>query len=179
MHREAADDPAVSSVDAASPPVGGAADPGERPVAAVILRFAGARYAVEMSTVAEVVPVPRVTRVPGGPLWLSGVVNWRGRVLPVIDLRPMVGATMSPLPTSARLVVLAVDDIEAGLVADMVPGLLECPADSVTQTPATAAAGIAGLVRGIVELDGPVALLDTAAVLRLRDQLSAMRRRSG
>ena len=53
----------------------------------VIVRFGSSRYAVAMSSVAEVVPVPVTSRVPGCPRWLAGVVNWRGRVLPVIDPR--------------------------------------------------------------------------------------------
>jgi purine-binding chemotaxis protein CheW len=146
------------------------------PIDGVILRFAGARYAVDMSSVAEVVPVPVLTRVPGAPAWLSGVVNWRGRVLPIADLRPLVGAPLSPLPTSARLVVLAEDDVELGLVADMVPGLLDCTSSDVEPIPATIATGIAPLVRGVVDVDGPVALLATEAVLRLREQLPTARR---
>jgi purine-binding chemotaxis protein CheW len=157
------------------------ADPAEvdehvAPIGGVILRFAGARYAVDMAHVAEVVPVPALTRVPGSPAWLSGVVNWRGRVLPVVDLRPLVGAPLSPLPTSARLVVLAVDDVEVGIVADMVPGLLDCDPSALEPIPATIATGIAPLVQGVVDVDGPVALLTTEAVLRLRDQLPAARR---
>jgi purine-binding chemotaxis protein CheW len=149
------------------------------PIDGVILRFAGARYAVDMSSVAEVVPVPPLTRVPGAPNWLSGVVNWRGRVLPVIDLRPLVGGNLSPLPTSARLVVLSEDDIEVGVVADMVPGLLSCDPSQLEVVPATISTGIAPLVRGVVDVDGPVALLATDAVLRLRDQLPTARRIAG
>jgi purine-binding chemotaxis protein CheW len=149
------------------------------PIGGVILRFAGARYAVDMASVAEVVPVPVMTRIPGGPAWLSGVVNWRGRVLPVIDLRPLVGAALSPLPTSARLVVLAEGDIEVGVVADMVPGLLNCDPRDLEPIPGTIATGIAPLVRGVVDVDGPVALLATEAVLRLREQLPAARRAAG
>jgi len=142
----------------------------------VILRFSGARYAIDMADVAEVVPVPVMTRIPGSPAWLSGVVNWRGRVLPVVDLRPLVGAPLSPLPTSARLVVVAQDDIEVGLVADMVPGLLSCQPNDIEPIPATVATGIAPLIEGVVDVDGPVALLATEAVLRLREQLPAARR---
>ena len=174
-----ADGPSVESVlnevDAAEGALKDEADP----IGGVILRFAGARYAVDMSSVAEVVPVPPLTRVPGSPLWLSGVVNWRGRVLPVADLRPLVGAGLSPLPTSARLVVIAEDDIELGVVADMVPGLLHCDTNQLEAVPATIATGIAPLVRGVVDVDGPVALLATDAVLRLRDQLPTARRIGG
>lgn len=159
--------------------VEGAAEEAGEPVDAVILRFAGARYAVDMASVAEVVPVPQLTRVPGAPAWLSGVVNWRGRVLPVVDLRPLVGASLSPLPTSARLVVLAEEDIEVGIVADMVPGLLHCETEQLEPVPATITTAIASLVRGVVDHDGPVAVLSTDAVLRLREQLPAARRVAG
>lgn len=169
-------------VESLTSPVGAvehAIDDDAAPIDGVILRFAGARYAVDMASVAEVVPVPVLTRIPGGPPWLSGVVNWRGRVLPVIDLRPLVGAALSPLPTSARLVVLAEGDIEVGVVADMVPGLLECHPRDLEPIPGTIATGIAPLVRGVVDVDGPVALLATDAVLRLREQLPAARRSTG
>ena len=152
------------------------ADEDVAPIGGVILRFAGARYAVDMASVAEVVPVPDMTRVPGAPAWLSGVVNWRGRVLPVVDLRPLVGAPLSPMPTSARLVVVAEDDIEVGIVADMVPGLLDCDPSELEPIPATISTGIAPLVQGVVDVDGPVALLATDALLRLREQLAAARR---
>ena len=93
-----------------------------------------------------------------------------------MDLRPLVGAPLAPLPTSARLVVLSEDDVECGLVADMVPGLLDCDPRSLEPMPATASSGIGPLVRGVIDDGGPVALLDTAAVLRLRDQLPTARR---
>ena len=165
----------VSQPEAAEGPVEDDTDP----IGGVILRFAGARYAVDMSSVAEVVPVPVLTRVPGAPSWLSGVVNWRGRVLPVVDLRPLVGANLSPLPSSARLVVLSEDDVEVGVVADMVPGLLNCDPSQLEAVPATISTGIAPLVRGVVDVEGPVALLATEAVLRLRDQLPTARRIAG
>jgi purine-binding chemotaxis protein CheW len=174
-----ADGLSVESVAGALAAVEAVTDEEADPIGGVILRFAGARYAVDMSSVAEVVPVPVLTRVPGSPPWLSGVVNWRGRVLPVIDLRPLVGAALSPLPTSARLVVISEDDIEVGLVADMVPGLLHCDTDQLEAVPATIATGIATLVRGVVDVDGPVALLATEAVLKLRDQLPTARRIAG
>ena len=116
-----ADDLGVETLDTGQMIMADDASTGEA-IGGVILRFAGARYAVDMGNVAEVVPVPATTRVPGGPSWLTGVVNWRGRVLPIVDLRPLVGAPLSPMPTSARLVVLAEGDVEVGLIADMVPG---------------------------------------------------------
>ena len=50
-----------------------------------------------MADVAEVTALPPVTRLPGAPAWLAGVANWRGRMLPVLDIRTLVGVpVMSP-----------------------------------------------------------------------------------
>ena len=49
------------------------------------------------SAVAEVGRLPKLTRVPGTPEWLSGVANWRGRILAVLDVRPLLGAAILTL----------------------------------------------------------------------------------
>ncbi len=91
----------------------------------ILLRLGSSRYAVAMADVAEVAAVPGVTRIPGSPAWLAGVANWRGRMLPVLDLRPLLSAAVVPLASSARLVVLARGDVVAGVVAEAVPGVYD------------------------------------------------------
>jgi purine-binding chemotaxis protein CheW len=156
------------------------ADPIAAPVGyptGVVVRFGGARYAIAMAAVAEVVAVPPTSRVPGCPRWLSGVVNWRGRVLPVIDARALLGAATTPLPSSARLIVLSVDGVEAGLVVEAVAGLLQAGDQAPESAPATAADSATSLVLGVVPgSGGPVSLLDPTALLALRAQLPSTRR---
>jgi purine-binding chemotaxis protein CheW len=144
---------------------------------AVVVRFGSARYAVAMASVAEVVPVPVTTRIPGCPSWLAGVINWRGRVLPVVDPRSLLGAELSPLPSSARLLVLSVDGVEAGLLAEAVSGLLEAGDEAPEAPPATAPTSATSLIIGVVnDASGPISLVDAAAVLRLRSALPTARR---
>lgn len=139
-----------------------------------LIRLGDARYAVPLETVAEVLPVPGLTRLPGSPLWLCGVANWRGRVLAVLDLRPLLGADQRPISSSARLVVLRADDVEAGLLVDAVQGLMT--ADSLVQDlPATVAPAAASILVGTVDHGGPVALLDVTSALALRGQLPQSR----
>jgi purine-binding chemotaxis protein CheW len=142
----------------------------------VVVRLGSGRYAVCAPDVAEVISVPALTRIPGAPVWLCGIGNWRGHVLPVIDLRPVLGATASPSPSSARVVVLAVDDVEVGILADAVTGLLPVPDDC--EPPPTNVQGPARvLLRGITDggTAGPVGVVLTAAVIALREQLPRTR----
>lgn len=135
----------------------------------VLLRLGAGRYAVAAQHVVEVVPVPVLTRVPASPGWLVGVGNWRGHVLPVVDLRPLLGVDATPLASSGRVVVLRSEDVEVGVVADQVLGLLEVPVDH-DPAPLTLAAEASDLVVGLTDdgaATGPVAILDAHAVLGL------------
>ena len=142
----------------------------------VVVRLGSGRYAICAPDVAEVIPVPVLTRIPGAPVWLCGIGNWRGHVLPVIDLRPVLGADIVPSPSSARVVVLAVDDVEVGILTDAVTGLLPVPDDC--EAPPTNVHGPArDLLRGITDggAAGPVGVVLTAAVIALREQLPRTR----
>lgn len=143
----------------------------------VLVRFGSARYAIAMSSVAEVIAVPTVTRIPASPEWLAGVVNWRGRVLPVIDPRSLLGADRTALPSSARLLVLSLDGIEAGFLAEAVAGLLEAGSAVTSAAPATATATATSLVQGVLsDAHGPLSFLDASALLALRAELPSVRR---
>jgi purine-binding chemotaxis protein CheW len=150
-------------------------DPG---VDHVVVRLGGGRYGLAARDVAEVVPVPRVTRVPGSPvLGASAWANWRGHVLPVIDSVRCSTLPVTPLPTSARLVVVSVDDVEVGLVAEAVSGLVPVP-DPCSPAPAGLTGGSADLVRGLADGGpaGPVAVLGTRSCRpRIRPRAPAAR----
>jgi purine-binding chemotaxis protein CheW len=141
---------------------------------AVLVRLGSGRFAADLDGVAEVGRVPAVTRIPGSPGWLTGVANWRGRLLPVLDLRPLLGAEAAPSGPSSRLLVLGGEGVNVGVVVDAVEGT--GPLGIVEDLPpAVDARG--GLLAGQVPReDGPVAVLDVSAVLRLRDALPRARR---
>src|SRR4051812_6716027 len=86
----------------------------------VVVRFGAGRYAVPMSAIAEVGRVARMTRVPGVPLWIAGVSNWRGRILPVVDLRPLLGVSATDLRGDARLVVTGDETVSVALLVESV-----------------------------------------------------------
>lgn len=173
----------------------GLAGPAEAPVAdgtadvanaaeasgGVLLRLGGSRYAVGMADVAEVTALPAVTRLPGAPAWLTGVANWRGRMLPVLDLRPLLGAAVVPLASSARLVVVAAGsrgELTAGLVAEAVPGVYDAAPAAMVAPPVTLPPDAARLVVGqVADAAGPIAVLDVEALLGLRERVD--RRRHG
>lgn len=165
-----------------SPAIEPEAAPDEAPASGgVVVRLGGSRFVIDMADVAEVAGLPGATRLPGAPVWLIGVANWRGRLLPLLDVRTLVGAAATPFASSARLVVIAggvQGELAAGLVADAVPGVYDGPLDVLAPPPATLPAEAARLVSGqVADAQGPIAVLDVAAILALRGQVD--RRRHG
>jgi purine-binding chemotaxis protein CheW len=141
------------------------------------MRLGGARYAVAMSAVGEVGRLPRLSRVPGTPTWLAGVANWRGRILGVLDIRPLLGAAITPTGSLGRLVVLSDRDVAVGLRTEGVHGVVECAPESIAPPPSTLDPEVRALLLGqFTEAAGPIAVLDPAAVLNLRLRLPAPRR---
>lgn len=145
----------------------------------IVLRLGPHRYALAMGSVAEVSRVPACTRVPGTAGWLAGVANWRGRVLAVVDLRRLLVTELAPLGPSARLVVLTAGDVSLGLLADAVDGVVELSGSTLEPALPTLGVVAARLMLGQVTPgatlpgDGPLAVLDPAAVLGLRADLAS------
>jgi len=77
-----------------------------RDVVLLTLWVAGAEYAFPVPDVVELVPEPKVTRVPGGRPPLAGVTNWRGRTIPVLDLAALLKVADAPPDVKRKLLVL-------------------------------------------------------------------------
>jgi chemotaxis signal transduction protein len=148
-------------------------------VSHVVVRLGGSRFALSMDAVAEVGRLPGCTRVPGTPEWCAGVANWRGRILGVLDLRPLLGLPSDDTGRGreARLVVLANGGTQVGVLADRVDGVLDVDPDALEPTLVTLSQEAHSLLRGQAsDAEGPVGVLDEMAVFALRERVASVRR---
>lgn len=88
-------------------------------------RLAQERYAVETRHVQEVYTLHDLTPLPGTPPFLLGLINVRGRVLPVFDLRKLFELPEQGLTDLHRVVLVRGNDLELGLLADLTVGVRE------------------------------------------------------
>ena len=91
---------------------------GVQPLELLSFRLAGERYAIETRHVLQVLALLDLTRMPGAPPHLLGVTNLRGQVLPVFDLRVLLGISRQALSDMSRLLVLGESSAELGVLAD-------------------------------------------------------------
>ena len=110
--------------------------PNREPVAGASLelvefRLAKERYALESRWVQEVCPLKELTPLPCTPPFVLGIVNVRGRILPVLDLKNFFDLPEQGLTDLRRLILVRGDDLELGLLADDIVGVRSLPMDSL------------------------------------------------
>ena len=117
-------------------------------------------YGVPVASVREVSRVGEITRVPQAPEHIRGVMNLRGRILPVFELRTRLGHSplVAPGPR-ARVVVAEVHGRVLGLLVDAVAQVLKVPADRVVPPPDDARSAAADYLTGVAQLDGRLLIL--------------------
>lgn len=122
----------------------------------------GEACAVHVRQARAVVTLGPLTRVPGAPPTLVGVTNVRGTVVPVVDLRPLIGLDEGSVGAGALAVVLEDGDLRAALAVDRVLGLERFE----HALPPPDASCFVSLACGVLpSADGTVTLLDGPAIL--------------
>ena len=78
-------------------------------------------FGVDVNLVREIVRVPPfITRVPNAPMYIRGVMNLRGTIVPVFDMQLKIGMPHNPLTEDARIIVIAVNEVQFGIIVNSV-----------------------------------------------------------
>jgi purine-binding chemotaxis protein CheW len=129
-------------------------------------------FGVDIGMVQEIVRMPEITRVPRTPEFVEGVVNLRGKIIPVVDLRKRFRLPVSENTKSTRIIIVTMNGRTVGMIVDGVSEVRRISADSVEPTPDMVASAIdASYLKGIAKLEGRLLiLLDLNLVLNQEEQ---------
>lgn len=97
----------------------------------VVFDLAGEIYGVNIETVREIIRMQPVTFVPDAPDFVEGVINLRGRVIPVIDLRRRFGLTVTEETNESRVLVVDSQGEDLGVIVDAVTEVQRITEDSI------------------------------------------------
>lgn len=127
----------------------------------IVFQLGGEEYGLPIASVDEVVRVPEtLTRLPKAPAFIDGVMNLRGRVIPVIDQRRRFKLEGRSERRRERIVVVRIDQMQAGFVVDAVSEVLKIPQRQLRPTPDLAADGSQIIDRiANIEVEGRMILL--------------------
>ena len=138
--------------------------PEARQARACLVKLAGGRFAVEVRFAREVVVFDEYTMVPLAPSHLLGVVNLRGSVMPLVDIRPFLGLEALSAMRETRALVVECDGEQAAILIDEVEGLE--PLEGLVPAGDDAGTRDSDFIAGRLEREGGVVtLLDVRRIL--------------
>ncbi len=132
----------------------------------VVFRLGAERYGIDISRVQGIERMQPVTVVPRAPHFVEGVINLRGQITPVINLRARFGFERAEPTKETRIVVVYMRDQWVGLVVDAVEGVSRLSSSQIEPPSAFVRSAESGYLRGIAKIeDGLLILLDLDKVL--------------
>jgi purine-binding chemotaxis protein CheW len=124
-------------------------------------------YGVPIASLHEIVRVTEITSVPDSPDYIEGVINLRGKIVSVIDLRKRFGTRQIANNKKNRILVVELNGRLTGLIVDAASDVLKIPADDVEAAPAVFQEGGLNCVTGLGKYKGRlIVLLDINKLLQ-------------
>ncbi|MCR8630791.1 chemotaxis protein CheW [Paenibacillus radicis (ex Xue et al. 2023)] len=118
----------------------------------IVFALAHEEYGVEVEKVRTIERMQPMTRVPKTPEFVKGVINLRGVVTPVIDLRGRFGFTENEYTDNTRIIIVAVKDIEVGLIVDSANDVIDVDTDCIDDPPEVVGGIKARYLQGIAKV---------------------------
>lgn len=94
-------------------------------------------YAIEIRNVIEIIGMLEITEVPDMPLYLKGIINLRGKVIPVIDVRIRFKIETKDYDRRTCIIIIKIEDNLVGLIVDEVSEVINIPGESIDPPPKT------------------------------------------
>ena len=128
--------------------------------------LANEEYGLEILKVREIIGMMDITAVPRTPEFVKGVINLRGKVIPVIDLRRKFGLESAEQTEETCIIVVDVGTVEMGIVVDRVSEVLDIAATEIEDAPSFGVDVDTEFILGMGKSEGRVTiLLDISKVL--------------
>lgn len=132
---------------------------GSREDQMVVFQLSGQTYGIDIASVYEIIRMEKITRVPRTPDFVEGVINLRGKIIPVIDLCKRFNLDYSGETSSSRIIIVDVGGNTIGMIVDAVSEVLRVPADCIEPPPSMIHGIDAAYLRGIAIMDDKLIIL--------------------
>ncbi|MGC1617078.1 MAG: chemotaxis protein CheW [Candidatus Acidiferrum sp.] len=146
----------------------------EKELQIVGFRIGNETYGVRIAAVREIVRVPEITSVPSAPDTVEGVINLRGKIIPVMDLRKRFGHTEIKPDKKNRILVVELDNKLLGLIVNSASEVLKIPPSEIAAPGSVFADGESGYVTGVGKLNGRLIILLDISKLLHRPELKRL-----
>ncbi len=123
-------------------------------------------FGIDILKVQEINRMVDITRVPRAPEFVEGIINLRGKVIPIIDVRKRFNMQLAEHDKNTRIVVVDIDGQIMGMVVDSVSEVLRIPASTIEPPPEVVSSIDSEYIRGVAKLDDRLLIhLDLSKIL--------------
>ncbi len=125
----------------------------------VVFQLANKEYVIPVTHVQGIEKFTHITRVPKTPSYVKGVINLRGVVTPIIDLKNRLGLGESELNESSRIIIITLEDMDVGVIVDSANDVLDIPMDSIEPQPEVVGGLEEDYIAGVAKLGSRLLIL--------------------
>lgn len=119
----------------------------------IVFQLKDEEYAIEVDYIQSIERMQPVTRIPRTFPFVTGVMNLRGVITPIINLRKRFGIEEKPFDEATRILVISKEDLEIGFIVDGANDVIDIPVEKIEPTPEVIGGVEAEYLRGVVKLD--------------------------
>jgi purine-binding chemotaxis protein CheW len=141
--------------------------------------LAGEEYGIEILSVHEIIGVMPITSVPGTPDYICGIINLRGKIIPIVDLRRKFGMESKAQTAETCIIVVHVQGVEVGTVVDRVSEVLNIAAGDIEPPPSFGKDVNTDYILGIGKSQSKVKILLNIDRVISADQIVQLQKYSG
>ena len=146
---------------------------GEDLLQLVSFKLGEEEFGVDILKVQEINRLVDITKVPRAPSFVEGVINLRGKVIPIIDLRKRFGLDMKERDKDTRIVVVDIEGSIMGMIVDAVSEVLRLPASTIEPAPEIATSIDSEYIRGVAKLEDRLLIfLDLSKVFSQQERMA-------
>ena len=132
-------------------------------------------YGIEIRHVTEIIGIQRITDLPDMPAYIKGVINLRGKVIPVVDVRLRFGMENRKYDERTCIIVVNFNDAAVGLVVDTVSEVMNIPAHNIEPSPKASLKSSGGrFIKGLGKVEDDVKILLDIEQLLFDEDLAEM-----
>ena len=130
-------------------------------------------FGIDILKVQEINRLVEITKVPSTPDFVEGVINLRGKVIPIIDLRKRFTLRLKEQDKDTRIIVVDISDMVMGMIVDSVSEVLRLPSSTVEPAPEIATSIDSQYIRGVAKLENRLLiLLDLSRIFKESEQMA-------
>jgi purine-binding chemotaxis protein CheW len=125
----------------------------------IVFQLKDEEFAVSVQQIGSIERIQTITRVPNTAKFVKGVINLRGIVTPIIDLRSRLGIEETEYNESTRIIIVYLDDMEVGLIVDAANDVIDISTDIIEPAPEVIGVVNQDYIEGVAKLENRLLIL--------------------